>query len=263
MDIGKRIHELRFANRLTAKDLGDKIGVSQSYISLLENNKRRANVEVLSNIAAVFGMTLGQFFASIDAGETQGAPGGAHGAAGESPAGKAAAKGKGGLPPGAPRAGVDLDKLYKAGHLHALADANGNVAPVKMRLIPVVSRVAAGDPAGFTDGEYPVGFAEEFVPAPADIDDSNAFALRVHGDSMSPRFRDGDIVICSPARAPENGDAVVAKVRGEETTCKIFYLDGKNVILSPVNSRYAAQVYSLEEVDWVYPVVICQRRERR
>jgi len=229
MDVGQRIHDLRHERGMTAKELGDAVGVSQSYISLLENNKRRANVDILGRIAAKFGITLARFFAG-------GAPG---------------------------RPGVDLDGLYRSGQLHAIADSQGNVEPVRMHVIPVVSRVAAGDPAGFTDGEYPAGFAEEFVPAPADLDDVNAFALRIHGDSMAPRFRDNDIVICSPERPPENGDAVVAKVRGEETTCKVFHIDGENVILSPVNPSYPAQVYGRSEVNWVYPVVICQRREKR
>ena len=232
MDVGQRIYDLRHERDMTAKELGDAVGVSQSYISLLEHNKRRANVDILSKICRQFGITLGQFFAQPS-------------------------------PSGGVKAGVDLDRLYRAGHLHAIADARGNVEPVRMRVIPVVSRVAAGDPAGFTDGEYPTGFAEEFVPAPADLDDTSAFALRVHGDSMAPRFRDNDIVICSPERPPENGDAVVAKVRGEETTCKIFHLDGENVILSPVNPSYPAQVYSRREVNWIYPVLICQRREKR
>ncbi len=235
LDVGKRIYDLRHEHNITAKDLGDVIGCSQSYISLLEHNKRRANVEILAKIAAHFGMTLGQFFA-----EAPGAPAGRKGR----------------------KPDVDLDRLYRSGHLHAMADANGNVAPVAMRLIPVVSKVAAGDPAGFTDGEYPPGFADEFVPAPADLDDRNAFALRIHGDSMAPRFRDNDIVICSPQRLPESGDAVVAKVRGEETTCKIMNVDGDSVVLSPVNRSYPTQTYLREEVDWVYPVVICQRREK-
>jgi SOS-response transcriptional repressor LexA len=227
MDVGKRIFDLRHEHNITARELGDVIGCSQSYISLLEHNKRRANVEILAKISARFGLTLGQFFAEE---------------------------------PG--RAGIDLDRLYRSGQLHAIADASGNVGPVTMRAIPVVSRVAAGDPAGFTDGEYPPGFAEEFVPAPADLDDVNAFALRVHGDSMTPRFRDNDIVICSPQRPAESGDAVVAKVRGEETTCKIFRIDGDDVVLSPVNKSYPTQTYSVAEVNWVYPVVICQRREK-
>ena len=235
MDVGRRIYDLRYARNMTAKELGDAVGVSQSYVSLLENGKRRLNMQLLAKIAAHFGLTLAQFFA-------------------EEP-----------VPPVAParRIGVDLDRLHKSGQLHAIADADGNVTPVSMRLIPVVSRVAAGDPAGFTDGEYPVGFAEEFVPAPADLEDANAFALRIEGDSMAPRFRDSDIVICSPKRPAESGDAVVAKIRSEQTTCKMLYVDGRNVILSPINERYPAQVYQMEEVDWVYPVVICQRREKR
>lgn len=252
MDIGKRIHELRFHKGLTAQDLAERINVSQSYISLLENNKRRANVEVLAKIAGVFDMTLGQFFA------TDSQVDGAVNPAGPGDAGAAGDRGNRGG-----KLGIDLDALYRSGNLHALADGGGNVSPVKMRLIPVVSRVAAGDPAGYTDGEYPVGFAEEFVPAPADLDDAEAFALRIKGDSMSPRFRDGDIVICSPGRVPENGDTVVAKINSEETTCKVFNLDGTNVILSPANPAYPVQVYAMKEISWVYPVVISQHREKR
>jgi len=239
MDIGKRINDLRLKHKITAVELAERIGVSQSYISLLENNKRRANVEVLGKIAGEFDLTLGQLLA-------------------DDPNIPAAAS-----KPAEPRVGVNLDSLYKSGQLHAMADARGNVEPVRMRFLPVVSRVAAGDPAVYTDGEYPAGFAEEFVASPVDLEDPLAFALRITGDSMAPRFRDGDIVICSPDRLPENGDAVVAKVNGDETTCKIFYLHGRNVTLSPVNPNYPAQVYPLEEVSWVYPVIFCQRREKR
>ena len=54
VDVGKRISDLRFARGLTAKELGERIGVSQSYISLIENDKRRLNLPLLGKIAAVF-----------------------------------------------------------------------------------------------------------------------------------------------------------------------------------------------------------------
>ena len=63
MDVGQRIYDLRHERGMTAKELGDAVGVSQSYISLLENNKRRANVDILGRIAAKFGITLARFFA--------------------------------------------------------------------------------------------------------------------------------------------------------------------------------------------------------
>jgi SOS-response transcriptional repressor LexA len=254
MDLGKRIHDLRHNVKMTAQELAESIGVSQSYISLLENNKRRANVEVLGKIAAVFKVSLSQVFAE------EYAPGAS---AQAMPQRAAVATGAPGGIAAAGRPGINLDVLFKSGILQGSVDANGNVTGVTMRFIPIVSKVAAGDPATYTDGDYQAGFAEEYVPAPADLNDRNAFALRIAGDSMSPRFRDGDIVICSPRRPAENGDAVVAKVNAGETTCKIYYLDGRNVILSPVNSRYSAQVYPVEEIKWIYPVVICQRREKQ
>lgn len=233
MDVGKRISEMRFARGLTARELGKRVGVSQSYISLLENGKRRLSVPLLGKIAEVLSLSLAQFFSDVDA---VAQPGG--------------------------RPGVDLDRLYASGELHSPAEAAGSVAPIKMRAIPLVSRVAAGDPAGFTDGEYPADLAEKFVPSPADVDDPNAFAFRIHDDSMAPRFSDGDLVICSPRALPAEGDAVVAKVRGKETTCKVLHLDDGSFVLSPVNPDYPTLVYPKAEIDWMYPVVICQHREK-
>ena len=44
--------------------------------------------------------------------------------------------------------------------------------------------------------DYPVGIADDYVRCP-DLHDANAFAVRVVGDSMEPRFHEGDIVIFS------------------------------------------------------------------
>lgn len=41
--------------------------------------------------------------------------------------------------------------------------------------------------------------AEEYVRSP-DLADPDAFTARVVGDSMAPDYREGDIVIFSPAR---------------------------------------------------------------
>ena len=66
------------------------------------------------------------------------------------------------------------------------------------RLVPVINKVAAGYPSDFNDLDYPVGIADDYVRCP-DLHDPNAFAVRVVGDSMEPKFREGDIVIFSPA----------------------------------------------------------------
>jgi repressor LexA len=73
------------------------------------------------------------------------------------------------------------------------------------RLVPVINKVSAGYPSDFNDLDYPVGVADDYVRCP-DLHDPNAFAVRVVGDSMEPKFREGDIVVFSPAAEVHNGD---------------------------------------------------------
>ena len=51
---------------------------------------------------------------------------------------------------------------------------------------------------------YPVGGGWDEVTLP-EIGDPNAYALEVSGDSMEPVFRDGDMVIVSPAASSSGG----------------------------------------------------------
>jgi len=44
---------------------------------------------------------------------------------------------------------------------------------------------------------------------------SEPFALRVLGDSMSPEFPDGSIIIIDPTHNAKDGDYVIAEVGGE------------------------------------------------
>jgi transcriptional regulator with XRE-family HTH domain len=53
MDLGLAIKVRRTELRMKQEDLADKAGVSLSYISLLENNKRTASFDVIQKIAEV------------------------------------------------------------------------------------------------------------------------------------------------------------------------------------------------------------------
>ena len=74
--------------------------------------------------------------------------------------------------------------------------ASPDVVPAG-KSVPVINRVAAGYPHHFTDLDYPPSVADEYVRCP-DVHDTQAFATRVVGDSMEPRFHEGDIVIFAP-----------------------------------------------------------------
>lgn len=82
----------------------------------------------------------------------------------------------------------------------SVAEDGGIGYGVATNHVPVVGRIEAGKvhlPREWTDGGYPAGAAEEYVPATAPTK-TGAFALRVEGNSMEPRVPKGVIVIICP-----------------------------------------------------------------
>ncbi len=134
--------------------------------------------------------------------------------------------------------------------------------PIELRPLPVISKVAAGDPKEYTDGEYPPGFADRFEPCPIDLDDPHVFALEIEGDSMEPRFPRGTVVICSPRKELRNGRPAVVKVKNEATTCKILWRRKDRIILQSLNPKYPPQTIFVKDLRWAYAVVKSIRNER-
>ena len=89
--------------------------------------------------------------------------------------------------------------------------------PAEARRIPLIGFAQAGADGYFDDGGYPVGGGWDEIAVP-EVGDQNAYALEISGESMEPVFRDGDMVIVSPAAPVRRGDRVVvrtAKGRGD------------------------------------------------
>lgn len=53
----KKIRELRKQRKLTMKELGEKINVAESTVSLYENGKRQPDFETIKKLADFFGVT--------------------------------------------------------------------------------------------------------------------------------------------------------------------------------------------------------------
>ena len=125
------------------------------------------------------------------------------------------------------------------------------------RLVPVINKVAAGYPSDFDDLDYPVGVADDYVRCP-DLHDANAFAVRVVGDSMTPKFRQGDIVVFSPAAEVHNGDdCFVRFTMPHETTFKrIFFEPNAKVRLQPRNDEYPPQIVDGKRINGLYRAII-------
>ncbi|MHC4426893.1 MAG: XRE family transcriptional regulator [Planctomycetota bacterium] len=125
------------------------------------------------------------------------------------------------------------------------------------RLVPVINRVSAGYPRDFNDLDYPVGVADDYIRCP-DLHDPNAFAVRVVGDSMQPRFRQGDIVIFSPAAKVNSGDdCFVRFAEPHETTFKRVFFERKDKIrLQPRNQKYSPTTVEGKRINGIYRAII-------
>lgn len=143
-----------------------------------------------------------------------------------------------------------------------------DAAPVELPLeVPLINSVAAGYPRAFTDLGYPARVADQYVRSP-DVRDPDAFACRVVGDSMEPDYREGDVVIFSPAKAVKDGaDCFVRFERDEETTFKRVFLeregDEKSPVvrlrLQPLNGKYPARTVAREDIAGMYAAVSVMR----
>jgi len=125
------------------------------------------------------------------------------------------------------------------------------------RLVPVINKVAAGYPSDFNDLDYPVGVADDYVRCP-DLHDPNAFAVRVVGDSMEPKFREGDIVIFSPAAEVSNGDdCFIRFAMPHETAFKrVFFEPNNKVRLQPRNEKYSPIIIDGKRINGLYRAII-------
>ncbi len=110
--------------------------------------------------------------------------------------------------------------------------------------IPVLGDVAAGIPIeAITD----VVDYEEIDGALAAT--GEFFGLRIKGDSMEPRMRDGDVVIVRKQDSAETGDTVVVLVNGDSATVKKIKYGPDGISLIPTNPVHDVQFYSCADVE--------------
>ena len=110
-------------------------------------------------------------------------------------------------------------------------------------VINVYGRVAAGIPLEMIEDIIDTEEIPEEMAKTGDF-----FGLQIHGDSMEPRMKDGDVVIVRKQDDAESGDTVIATVNGTDATCKRLkkYADG--IALIATNPAYEPMYFSREEI---------------
>jgi repressor LexA len=129
-------------------------------------------------------------------------------------------------------------------------------APAEIE-IPLAGRIAAGAPVEAVAGRETLSFSD-FAGR------EDTFALEVRGDSMvEDHILDGDYVLVERAARANDGDIVVALVRGAETTLKRFYREaGDRARLQPANPAMAPIVVPMSDLQIQGRVLAVLRRYR-
>lgn len=113
--------------------------------------------------------------------------------------------------------------------------------------LPVVGEVRGGSEGYLEELQYPVGHGEGVVEHPTA--DPNAYALRVRGDSMHPRYRAGEFVIVEPnIEAQPGDDVVVLCVNGRKLLKELNWKRDGEVQLLSINNGYDPLTLSLSEI---------------
>ena len=103
--------------------------------------------------------------------------------------------------------------------------------PLKANEIPLLGRIAAGQPLEAIESDRTVEIPESMTP------DGEVYALEVDGESMiDDGIRDGDVVVVRRQSMAYDGQTVVGVINGE-ATLKRYYHEGDRIRLQPANEN--------------------------
>lgn len=204
--IGNKIKQFRSERGLTTEELANKLGTSRVTVTRYENGTRKANQDVLFDLAKIFNKTLDDFF------------------------------------PPREKDGIS-DTIYDSEDNCLLDEGNStyevspkNIVQTATKHIPLIGEIACGDPITAEENieEYVTHvFPKGQVPSGELID------LRAKGHSMEPTIPDGSIVTIRLQPEVEDGEIAAVLVNGdtEATLKRVKHIDGL-IMLKPDNDEF-------------------------
>jgi len=219
--IGKRIKAAREAAGMTQKELSDASGIPQGSVSEYENDRSETSAFRLGSIALALRVPISE---------------------------------------------LDPRLLASAGTVGVEAGGSAYGSAFRggagWQDVPVLGAAAAAgyEPAVEPLDDWLTGFGESTDSWPADQVGENSFCLRVEGDSMSPEFPDGTVLLVAAGEYPQRGDLVVARLADHgEVVVKLYQRHSHVVELQSENP--SGQSYTVDlraepgRLIWMWPVV--------
>ncbi|MFJ1518494.1 LexA family protein [Acinetobacter sp. ABJ_C1_1] len=130
-----------------------------------------------------------------------------------------------------------------------------NVSEIGSRMlnVPIISWVQAGD---WKNGQLESLGRSEYQMVLSIFDTGkNGYALRVEGESMSPDYRQGDIIYVNPDKVPEHGMRVIASTPIGVTFKELVIEDGISR-LKALNPEWQPKYLPCEDGCYILGVVV-------
>jgi SOS-response transcriptional repressor LexA len=184
---------------LTHESIAEQLNVSQGAVSHYLNGNNALNLRAAAVFAKALGISVSEF---------------------------------------SPRLQIEMDQVGLASVSHSSVREPGaeyevNAEPQKTTAVPLISWVQAGAWCESPDN-YAPGDAEEWMPAPYKHG-PRAFCLRVIGDSMSPEYRETEVILVDPDVEPRHNDDVVARTADGLHTFKRLQITPDGTYLLALN----------------------------
>lgn len=129
--------------------------------------------------------------------------------------------------------------------------AMSNVAPSNLTTsfikVPVFGEIPAGIPIEMIDTSY----IEDYEDISKELlkGDKKAFCLKVKGESMMPKFEDGDILVLIQQEDCKSGDYCAVSINHTECTFKKVIKHPNGVTLQPLNPTFEPMFFTNQQIE--------------
>ncbi len=124
-----------------------------------------------------------------------------------------------------------------------------------MRTVPLLGFAQLSTGNHLDDDGFPAGKGWDQMALPS-VDDEHAYALEISGDQMRPAYRDGDVIVVSPATAIRRGDRVVVRTAdGEVMVGELKRRTARALELQSLNPNLGDRTLAATDVAWIARIV--------
>lgn len=113
--------------------------------------------------------------------------------------------------------------------------------------LPIFSEIPAGIPIEMIDASY----IEDYEDVSTELLKGNkkAFCLKVKGESMMPKFEDGDILVLIQQEDCNSGDYCAVSINHTECTFKKIIKHSNGITLQPLNPSFEPMFFTKQQIE--------------